>query len=225
MFEHDAEVPPDFLRSLEEAVPPYGEHLSWLVPAWVPGTPDDPIQRWALYEATPAPHVPDFKRELLDLTELDDAFPERRRIAEYWQQHRALLEPFWIVQGERGGHKYRFNARESKELRLLELPDEPPEPGALPGAPLDARVLRAVLTWDALRRGYGRLAELRAEEREAGEREFRARLLAWLGEQSAASAAELATLPADTFARTETDRVPDLAEAEDRYVETGSYHL
>lgn len=69
-----------------------------------------------------------------------------------WQSHGLYGIPWWVIQGERGGHKRWFSAPEKKALRYAGLPDEPPVPGSLPYAPFDGRVLDTVLRYDRFRR-------------------------------------------------------------------------
>jgi hypothetical protein len=69
-----------------------------------------------------------------------------------WREHGVYGIPWWVIQGEHGGHKRWFNQGEKKALRYAKLPDEPPVPGSLPYAPFDGRVLDRVLQYDRLRR-------------------------------------------------------------------------
>ena len=75
-----------------------------------------------------------------------------------WQAHGVYGIPWWVIQGEGGGHKRWFSAPEQKALRYAGLPDTPPIPGALPYAPFDQRVIERVLAYDRLRRTEDKLS-------------------------------------------------------------------
>jgi len=193
-FVWDLQPPADWQRQLEEIIP-RGEVVSWLWVAWVPGDPADPVQRWVLYEATPAARVSEYFREAIQgLGEAADdgeaLTAEQLRILDFWHREKALLEPFWVIQGERGGHKYRFTETEKARLRLHSLPDDPPLPGALPYAPFDQRVLRQIRAWHALRHAYANIREMNKHRRDRAEQDFRRELLTWLQGQIAGSTEE-----------------------------------
>lgn len=121
---------------------------------------------------------------------------------QWWlfQEYRCFAMPVWIVQGDRGGHKRRFNESEKALLRMAKRPPDPPAPGALPYATLDERTIAQLRRMDRLGRWLGARAtawrertsdDLRAE-RAAEERAFRVELLRWLDEQLYEPAAEIA---------------------------------
>lgn len=68
-----------------------------------------------------------------------------------WRSHAVYGYPFWVVQGERGGHKWKFDQGERRALSYHKLPTDPPRPGALCYAPFSERVLDKVLAYDRLR--------------------------------------------------------------------------
>lgn len=58
--------------------------------------------------------------------------------------------PFWVIQGERGGHKFHFTKQESLLLEHEGYPPVPPPPGLLPYAEFDGRVVRQILRFNRL---------------------------------------------------------------------------
>lgn len=88
-----------------------------------------------------------------------------------WRSEKAFAEPIWIVQGSNGGHKRRFSDLEGVILRKAGLPREAPDPGDLPFATFDDRILDALSRMGELQSHFDKLikwAELRADdEREA----------------------------------------------------------
>ncbi len=239
-FVWDLQPPAEWQRQLEDIIP-RGEVVSWLWVAWVPGEPADPVQRWVLYEATPAARVSDYFREAIQgLGEAhkdgDVLTSEQLRILDFWHREKALLEPFWVIQGERGGHKYRFTETEKSRLRLHGLPDDPPVPGALPYAPFDQRVLRQIRAWHALRHAYANIREMNKSRRIRAEKEFRRELLGWLEGQMGERTQD-AIKNANSFNTSEVptlqhgQRLPrwfesdeGLAEVNERFIETGKLH-
>lgn len=84
-----------------------------------------------------------------------------------WREQGVYGIPWWVIQGDHGGHKRWFNQGEKKALRYAKLPDEPPVPGSLPYAPFDGRVLDRVLHYDRLRQFETKLsrAGVKADQR------------------------------------------------------------
>jgi hypothetical protein len=120
-----------------------------------------------------------------------------------WQlfhTHRAVPMLYWIIQGERGGHKYRFSRREQKALELAGRSGEPPLPGSLPYAPWDTRVVKAlkeldrVAFWTKAMDLADRSPDDLDEEMRAAERGMRAQYLDWLERQVDAAADDVSSL-------------------------------
>jgi hypothetical protein len=82
-----------------------------------------------------------------------------------WHQHGVYGLPWWVIQGNHGGHKRYFSTQEKKALNYQKLPCTPPIPGSLPYAPFDRRVLDRILMYDRLRRTEVKLSRegVRAE--------------------------------------------------------------
>lgn len=252
LFRLTVEPPPEFVARLGRYFPPHGR-AAWFVPAWVPGVPEDPVQRFVVYQAVPACGLRDDElaeigwadAEVLPagyrLTEaqvvlgtqiglnfvaLSDLPSERLRTHRYWQQHRAFLQPAWVVQGPDGGHPWRYTAAESRLLRVCGKDDRAPELGSLPYAPLDERVLARLLAVDGLRKAVQNPRLRRALQDEALNREFRRRYLDSLvsrtDETYDAMAKEMAGMD---LPRYDGPVGVDFEEAEARYVETGHLSL
>jgi hypothetical protein len=102
----------------------------------------------------------------------------------------AYPQPFWVVQGSDGGHKWSFTEEESRVAGMNGFPDEPPEPGSLPYAPLDKRVLAKIAVydqlpmWNALSKGLNDLDVRDLDKREVEMMQAANRQLwNWLGTQ------------------------------------------
>jgi hypothetical protein len=98
--------------------------------------------------------------------------------------------PFWVIQGTTGGHKRWFSPVEKKLLRLRGLPTEPAEPGDLPYADFDERVVEQIMKHDLLQGRHAGLKRSKAllhggySSRQADEeKQVRTELIAWLEEQ------------------------------------------
>lgn len=176
--------------------------LSWLEPVW-----HGDIGRMVLYQVIPpwatSPLFWAEEQERRVVTIQNRRAPDPRyRVAlnpealtwRQWQLYErfgAMAQPYWIVQGHRGGHKRQFSAVEQRLLAALGKPIDPPAGGDLSYAPLDQRVLDQLAQLDAMRL-YGKAKALYertpddfdAEERDAIQRGS-ARLTAWLSEQVA----------------------------------------
>lgn len=151
---------------------PLTDHTSGLVIAWIPGDPWEPVQRWGIFEAFPKGSIPDTVLQQLEGPHprskghgcfgtneygtwclcprprhhwVDGPAPGiTRQMWELYRKHGAWCRTLWIVQGEHGGHKYRYTDWESRLARLAGLPPQPPAAGDLPYAEPDER------TWDCL---------------------------------------------------------------------------
>lgn len=188
------------------AVSPRSDAHSHLILAWIAGSHEQPAQRWGLWEVTPKAFIPP---DLLD--ELNGPDPRvlnadgivrtiiTREQWDLYRVHDGLARLFWVIQGDRGGHKYRFTSQESRLLEMQKLRKEPPYIGEWPYAPFDHRALKAVLKFDRLMALRGDLKALRQQNSASGftqqmrdaDKAFRAELVSWLSDQVAE--------PADAF--------------------------
>lgn len=101
---------------------------------------------------------------------------------------------WWIIQGSRGGHRYRWDQEELAAVvaNMKGLGNQPPAVGGLPYAPFDARVLRAIRAEHkasraaaALKDMAGRKLSLALEDRDQAEAVAKA-LWDWTGDQAEA---------------------------------------
>lgn len=195
-------------------------HLEWWAgerfKVWHPGgfwqVAEQRVQRWVIYQMSWPGHIPD-----LVLPDLEGPHPRLRGhwepatlewvsdcsvSREQWELYRrtgCYAQPFWILQGDRGGHKRRFTPLESRLLKANGRPGDPPFPGDLPYAELDNRVLDQLVRYDRLRRTNRNLAQAkhraayRMEDKAAAQEAFNAGMLDWLDRQVVRPAVEAAT--------------------------------
>lgn len=157
-FTWDRTPPAEWQAALDRLFP-RNDRISWLSIGWYAADEVlvgqrikvDPVQRWVIWQMTPAAAVPTVVRHYL---EGPPPHPKKNPIPlcrEQWDLFRATgcyAQAYWIVQGDHGGHKRRFTDIEAKVLRVARKPDRPPVPGALPYAPFDQRVLDKLLQLD-----------------------------------------------------------------------------
>lgn len=239
-------VPHDWEVRLR-AMSPMSTKTSWLAFRWadgvtgIPGRPDEPIERWMLYECSPT--MSDEIRSYLGGTPwwalpVHQQAGRRQLVSAYqwemYRKHKVWARPFWCLQGPNGGTPAVYGELERKLLRLAGQSGDPPAYGSLPYAPFDARAERAIRERQALYALGRRLDRLNAQgvaehlkaESEAAERAFRKKFLAWIDETFAPQVDYL-----DWYTRkTEADMVlPKTTDAEERaaakhaetFVETG----
>lgn len=180
---------------------PKVEGLAYLDIFWKQ-PPDEPEKlRAVIYEMVPAHDIPSGIRLLLEDTPYWELPKEKRAGREkmvspfQWEMYRTRrvwARPFWCIQGDTGGTPLTYSELEQDLLRLKGQPTDPPHLGALPFAPYDARVERALAKRDRLWKFHGNIERLRREnadpakvaaEYEAAKREFRKQFFAWWGEQ------------------------------------------
>lgn len=198
---------PRWQARLRHLFPRVGPHLSFLELVWRPD-----VGRLVIYQCFPPASIPPAvygpgtnmvlrPETLLGVTRLKMSADPRQRIHVNrglvtrwaWQLYRELgcyAQPFWIIQGARGGHKWQFTHAESTISQLHHGPADPPEIGELPYAPFDERVVRAlapldaVQTWNLAARSYLEREErdLATDERQMLEG-MRTQLWRWLAAQ------------------------------------------
>lgn len=61
---------------------------------------------------------------------------------EFWRLYGEYVRPFWVLQGDAGGHQVGFSPWQQNVLMAKGLPATPPKIGALPFAPFDGRTVR-----------------------------------------------------------------------------------
>ncbi|OQW37059.1 MAG: hypothetical protein A4C66_03235 [Nitrospira sp. HN-bin3] len=144
-------------------VSPRHDHLSYLWLRWEPGDPWQPVERWVIWQMLPETitHNPKHPYYLAILAELNGPHPrstgrydaeEQRwvhgpcRLIDLgtWETFREtgrFGRRWWVIQGTKGGHRYRLSEAERVVWRTLTGTDDTPAPGDLPYAPFDNRVL------------------------------------------------------------------------------------
>lgn len=244
--------PRDWERRLR-AIWPVSETQQWLHLRMFPesiskqtGEPISGSARWVLYTMTPPSLIFDQTR-LAMMDELpwwelpeDRQFGRMMMVTTYqyamWKEFRCLARPYWCLQGSEGGTPMQYTMREVAILRANDLPTDVPNPGDLPFAPLDERVIRVLQERDKFRQLGGALdrlrdpakaaADVKAEEAEA-ERIFRTEFVKWFKERMAPNAEFIAAHRRKS--ENEADfRPATAAEAnaadqwEDQYIATGT---
>jgi hypothetical protein len=241
------EVPAEWETVLAE-FSPRTNTSKWLKLIWEEGYPWEPVGRWIIYEMIPGEAVP---YEILD--ELENPAPPSARGNYYdkvlqkfvnnpdvliterawrmWKQFGAWGRPYWVIQGERGGHKRWFSNNEKKFLKLAGLPHEPSPPGDLPYAPFDERVMQQLRKQELLSHTHDRLlrtkqidADAYRAREDATERQFRIELVDWLKLQVEQIAGDvhssLSRLDAPRRDMS-TAEIEALEKAEENFIETG----
>lgn len=195
--------------------------LPSLVWHWEPGdvfhvggkTIDASIQRWFVYATWPDSMIRgDYLRQLqgpnprstgaynprLGRWAGSEANLITRSQWEIYRKHGCYAEPFWVMQGPNGGHKFAFTKWESRLAKLYGGSGTAPLAGSLPYAEPDERTWAALgkadrmresgQTWDYLSKHPD---EFTPEERKAAEYVAK-EILDWTGVQFAEHADELA---------------------------------
>lgn len=205
-------VPESWERELND-ISPSQNRFVWLKLIYEEGHPWEPVERYMLYQMTPerlmvAGLMPDILEQLKDpdppsahgnyYDTVKEEFvrdPNCLITERAWHLYRETGcwgRPYWVIQGERGGHKRWFTRAEQQLLRFAKLPTEPPAPGDLPYAEWDERVKEKLLQLDVLRGEHGERRRTAAlakghsalEEKEKElQLELRQKLLGFLKEQ------------------------------------------
>ncbi len=262
LFVWDREVPKAWQETLDRLAPPHDKLAHYRL-VWEPGEPEAPVQRWVIWQMRPkalteqlvwtARHHPERAHpKVVGLLEehprknakWDPEFGGYRkhdgRVAktdrltyELYQQTGCLGERFWIVQGDRGGHRWALSQTEKRLLWFATngLMKDVPFPGDLPYAPFDRRVVkhlldieRIVMTRKVLQYAEKQEALLDAEEQAEAE-QARALYFDWIGEQFAEVADEFRGLYRKILADRPVglEKVASVTEAEQRdvFIKTG----
>lgn len=170
-FVHDWPTPPEWQEELETVAPKRGD-LSYLKLEWEPGEEWDPVQRWVIYQMIPVggnagddlfkPMLEGPNPRLFGYYDQVRKKWVRRKGAPMISLHQWKLyketgrlgQPYWVIQGDRGGHRYDFTKTEkmiiSRKTGQREV--DAPLMGSLPYAPFDNRVLNKISNLDRLRR-------------------------------------------------------------------------
>jgi hypothetical protein len=212
-----------------DAITGVSDHLPRLVVVWEAGTPDEPVQRWVVWELMPKgwghPEIlhslqhdhPDDRKALADV----------RQFA-LWRQHQRLALPFFVVQGHNGGHRLVWSSEEGALMRLLGFDAEPPRPGTLPYAEPDGRTWARIREHNVLAKAQGdlrRAKQLKADERALLEKQYRTQAVQMMCEDLDYEVArDIARGLADVdvpVASAAHERALAWEDARDEYIETG----
>lgn len=143
-----------------------------------------------------------------------------------FHEHLAVPKLFWIIQGDRGGHRRNFTPMERKYLELRGLPTEAASPGDLPYAEFDERVFEMVARRQRLHAAGSAFLGKDEDEYGAAMVEFRRQLVEWLTEQQRANL-ESAKLDLSDLPRSgakEDDPSAAIERRTDRFIRTGSIY-
>lgn len=177
--------PPAYTRRLREHWP-ISDQQQWLHLRMFPESIDKKSgqvisgsARWVIYTMTPPALIADVTRlAMLDERpwwELpaDQQWGRMMSVTTYqyamWKEYRCLARPYWCIQGDEGGTPMQYSVREQAILRANALPTDVPNPGDLPFAPFDERVVRALLERDKFRQMGGALDRLRDPQKAAAD--------------------------------------------------------
>lgn len=144
-------------------ISPPSDQMSYLHLRWEPGDTWQPIDRWVLWQLLPSHIVANEKHPYYPaiMAELNGPHPRSTGRYDAEEQRwvhgpcklidRATWELFretgrygrrwWVIQGTRGGHRYRLSEAERTVWRTLTNTDDTPAAGDLPYAPFDNRVV------------------------------------------------------------------------------------
>jgi hypothetical protein len=149
--------------------------------------------------------------------------PGRRRLYDFYQRTGLVTEPFWIIQGDRGGHKYHYSMPEAMMARAVGLPDTPPLPGDLAYAPFDGRVLAKLRTLDRLAMDWATLAMAHKQGAKDAEQQARRLVLKAMDGVVEEGVGEYADgLPWDEIPMIPADAPePDYDAYDEAFIETG----
>ncbi len=223
MFRLSRPVPEEWQRDLERIVP-RTDRVNWLQIVWQAGLEYEPVQRFELYEMQPRlDFVPDGILESLQGPNprewghwaKDRESPTGKRwitdslvSLTQWQLYRdtrCFGQRWWIIQGDRGGHKWRLTHLEKALLTQQGYDDEidTPLPGALPYAEWDNRVAEQIgradrlrqwreqIAWDDRQATKHSAAAFIERERDALRRQYAAETLQWLDAQVGAAVSDI----------------------------------
>lgn len=174
--------PEDWNRKLRE-ISPISDQTSWLLPYWYRAA-----ERWVLYDALPARFIPNDETALGGLMTgadfhliMNGPRPSENPLLadvavcpisdvqhEMFRLHKVYARPFWVLEGESGGHQVAFTPQQASHLVSMGLPDRPPRIGSLPACPFDNRVIEQLQRMNRLHQMENSIERLR----QSGSREW-----------------------------------------------------
>ena len=179
-FVHERDPKPEWVEQLREVSVLTDAH-GQLEIVWEPGDPWFPCQRWTLWETLHVSQVdpeevealrgpnPRGEGHMCTKVRVPGQFAcQCPRKLEAWrgspnpgvnltqwklfQQTGRVGRQFWVIEGDRGGHKWLLTEEEKKILCAHGRdPDALPEAGSMPYAEFDARVMQHITRFNRLR--------------------------------------------------------------------------
>lgn len=189
---------PAWQETLDELFPP-GGLVDWLHLYWEEGYPWEPCNRWMIGQVTPLERIPPVYLEHLDGPDPADlgylfkgkwhsTVPISRKQWRFYQATGCLLKPYWVLQGTKGGHRYKYSRHERITIEINGGDPEAPYPGKLPYAVPDERTFLALTARDrliihektlAIKENKEKKGEMLSAEADADARVLREELWAW----------------------------------------------
>jgi hypothetical protein len=148
-----------------------------------------------------------------------------------FKETQCYAKPYWVIQGDKGGHQRFMTTFESQQMQLMGLPMNPPIPGTLPYAPFDQRVKTKILKHDKLRQIGERLALLKETQKARYkslqadlEKKFRQDIVDFVSDQiTIDEGRDVKRAIRDTAPIEETDYEKLWEEGTERFVESGTF--
>jgi hypothetical protein len=165
--------PEDWMQLLRE-VNPVTDHHSYLLPYWYRAG-----ERWVLYDCVPRNLIPDDETPVCvglsgkEFLARVTGPPPRERESwdecayvsdvqhEFYRVHQVYARPFWVLQGNHGGHQVSFEPWQQNLLAAQQLPHTPPKIGMLEACPFDNRTVAQLRTLSRLQQMAGNVDALR----------------------------------------------------------------
>ena len=245
-FQPECPVDPATLarwRADLETLSPHHDQTSFLHLVYEPGWPWEPVGRLMLYDCPPLGVTkwefleevrgpsPDTKTHYDPITgQVTGTTLCNQTQWNIYQEIGRFSYPWWVIQGDKGGHKVQFTPREQVFLKGMDLPTSPPACGSLPYAPFDERVKVQIVKHDKLVKAYGDLKVMQhmattgSSYQQEEDKQFRRKLMQWLADQVRDPIEErVKMLVAMDAPRVRVKHDPQqlLEESVERYVETG----
>lgn len=172
--------PAEWMARLRE-ISPVTELHSWLLPYWYRAG-----ERWVLYDCAPRACLPDDDTLIApgmsgkELFERLNGLPPREREGwdwcpyvsdvqhEMYRVHQVYARPYWVLQGESGGHQVAFTPWQQNVCIAKHVDPKPPAIGSLPPCPFDERVVRQLQRLNRIHQMDGSLERMRATGTAAG---------------------------------------------------------
>lgn len=168
----NVEFPAEWLVMLRDVSPVTTVH-SYLLPYWYRAG-----ERWVLYDCWPANLIDPDMPVCLGMT--GEQFFDRvngkppRELApedrdeyvsdvqhELYRRYKVYARPYWVLQGESGGHQVQFDPFQQRLLAACGLPSEAPQIGTLEACPFDNRAVEQLRALNRLNQLAGNIDALR----------------------------------------------------------------